>query len=84
MKLLTLDDFPKDIVDALIRVRAWQKLDEVSGTLTIFSRNSEYPLSNREKIRISNYLIMQKHLYKKVSFRKDPYLHREGGYGYLS
>lgn len=79
MKLLTYDDFPKDITYALIRARAWQKLDEVSGTLTIFSRNSEHPLTNREKIRISQYLVMQKHLYKKVSFREDPTVGHYGG-----
>ena len=76
MKLLTIDDFPKDIACALIRARAWQNLNEASGTLTISSRDLGHPLTNREKIRISQYLIMQKHLYKKVSFREDPYVCR--------
>lgn len=67
-KLLTFDDFPKDIADALKRAEARQKLDEVTNTLYIISINKEQPLTNSEKIRITKYIIMRKHLYRKVVF----------------
>ena len=72
MKLLTFDDFPKGIADALKRADAWQRLNESEKALYIFSRNMDAPLNNREKIQISEYLVTQKHLYKKVSFREEP------------
>lgn len=67
--LLTFDDFPKDIAEALKRADAWQNLDRHENHLIITSRNLEEPLTNYEKIRISKYLVMRKHFCRKLSFR---------------
>lgn len=70
MKLLTFDDFPKDIADALKRAKAWQYYDDTCNRLYITSRNKEQPLTNAEKLRIAKYLVMRKHLYRRVSFEQ--------------
>lgn len=67
--LLTYEDFPKDIAEALKRADAWQNLDRHTNHLTITSRNKEDPLTEKEKLRIAKYLVMRKHLYRRVSFR---------------
>lgn len=72
MLLLSFEDFPKDIAEALKRANAWQKLDEPTNTLYITSRNKEQPLTNSEKIRICKYLVMKKHKYRRVVFEKTP------------
>lgn len=54
--LLTYEDFPKYIVEALKRADAWQSLDRHTDHLIITSRNKEEPLTNAEKIWISKYL----------------------------
>ena len=68
MTLLTFDDFQNDIAEALKRADAWQKYDAVTNTLHIISRNKKEPLTNVEKFRICNYLIVRKHLYRKIKF----------------
>ena len=71
MKLLSFDDFPKDITDSLRRANAWQKYDDLTDTLYITSRNKEEPLTNVEKFRIYKYLIERKHSYHKVIIIPD-------------
>ena len=79
MKILTFDEFSKDIAEALKRADAWYKYDAINDTLHITSRNKEAPLTNGEKIRICEYLIMRKHLYHKVSFDDfEPVIDRLG------
>lgn len=79
-KLITFDDFPKDIADALRRAKAWAKIEESTNTLFITSRNKEQPLTNTEKIWISEYIVMRKHWYRKVSFEQyQPPLYAYGG-----
>lgn len=68
MKLLTFDDFPKDIADALRRANAWQRYEESTNTLYITSRNTERPLTKDERISILRYLVKEKHMYRKVHF----------------
>ena len=70
-KFTTYDEYPKGLADSLKRVNAYWKYDENTDTLTIFSRNKEQPpLNNREKIQLSEFLVMKNHAYRKVSFRE--------------
>lgn len=64
----TYSDYPKPIAEALERAKAWWKYDEATNTLHITSRNLEEPLSNSEKIKICQLLVMRNHAYKRVHF----------------
>ena len=64
----TYDEYPKIIAESLKRANAWWKYNSVIDTFTITSRNKEQPLTNREKIKIAEYLVMRHHAYKRVRF----------------
>lgn len=64
----TYDEYPKPLSDALKRANAWWKYNKVNDTLYITSRNKNQPLTNSEKIKICQYLVMRHHAYKKVHF----------------
>lgn len=64
----TFDDYPKRIAEWLKRADAWWKYDAATDTLNITSRNKEQPLTNSEKIKICQYLVIRHHAYKRVRF----------------
>lgn len=64
----TYDEYPKSIAEALKRAKAWWKYDKITNTLYIISRNTEEPLTNIEKVKIYQLLVMRKHAYKRVRF----------------
>lgn len=64
----TYDDYPNHLAEALERAQAWWKYDETTNTLHITSRNTEEPLTNSEKIKICELLVMRHHAYKRVHF----------------
>lgn len=65
------EDYPKPIAEALERAKAWWKYDKVANALYIISRNTKEPLTNSDKIKICQLLVIRKHAYKRVIFDEE-------------
>lgn len=64
----TYDAYPKTIAEALKRAKAWWRYDRNADILYIRSRNKAEPLTNNEKFKICQFLVMKRHAYREVKF----------------
>ena len=55
----TFCDYPEDIAKALERANAYWRINKISETFYIKSQNTEAPLTESEKHRITTYLVIR-------------------------
>ena len=68
---LKYEDYPLYIAEPLRRVMADISYNEDEDCITIISKNPDRPLTNNEKIKICEYLIIRNNGYKKVHFERE-------------